>query len=99
MLRNKTINKSTLPIFIVYLLLWVTRQATQGLTISRRDQTDPSQQARRNGPNFIHVLRLKALAVTQVKEAVIRQTMSRHVVECQIAHDNPELVLARSQEA
>src|SRR6266850_5616462 len=65
---------------------------------SHRTQTDSPQQPRLDGPNFVHVLRLETLPVAEVQQAVVRQAMTRHVVEGKIAHNDPQLIFAAPQE-
>src|SRR5258707_14507965 len=64
-----------------------------------RHQADWSQQAGRYGLDLVHILRLKALAVTQVEETVIRQPPAGHIVQRQIGHDDSNPVVTRTQKS
>src|SRR5882672_1086137 len=67
--------------------------------LSHPDQMDWAQQSRRHWLHLVHVLRLEALAVTQVEQPVVRQSSAGHVIERKIADLDPDLVMAAPQQA
>src|SRR5437016_14567825 len=72
-------------------MLWL------GLGTPIREQTNRSQESRRHGQHFVHVLSLETLAITQIEQSIVGQTAARHVIKGEAGNYDSNLVRVRAQ--